>query len=83
MGNRLYTDFREQLGKEIADRLCEVYGGETIYIPNNRTKQLNERNAAICKARQDGRTVSQLVEQFGLSKRMISNILHNKRHGAN
>ena len=58
--------------------LRENYGGDRIYIPSYATIEKQVRNAKIRRYRDDGLSIAELSDEFGLSERMIFNILEKE-----
>jgi Mor family transcriptional regulator len=65
----------ENLGYEVALKLCTVYGGCTLYVPNSKGLKLAERNQRIKSDRLAGAEINQLAINYQLSDRQIFSIL--------
>lgn len=60
-------------------KLLVMFAGETIYFPAAGTpKEKQERNREIIKASENGVSVSELIESYGLSESQIRRILKGK-----
>jgi len=74
-------DFREvaeTIGVESALKLAEVFGGTTLAIPKLSAMKREERDMAIRKAYDAGKTVKTLSRHHNISTRQIANILNRK-----
>ncbi|KUM02921.1 DNA transposition protein [Chromobacterium subtsugae] len=82
LGEARYLALAEVVGVEAADRLCQHYGGDLLYIPRCASALRRLRDYAICEAfdrlsRELGSNaaVSQLAQQHRLTDRRIWDIL--------
>lgn len=67
---------REQLPSAVEAVLREQYPGETvrIYVPRRSLQMRRERDAAI-RAMYNGHNAKMIAHQFGISARMVFNIV--------
>lgn len=69
-------DIAEIIGIESYIKLCQTFGGDTIYIQKYSELQKLERNAEI-KAKYNGYNSSQLAREYDLSERYVRIICSN------
>lgn len=66
------------IGKEPTEKLCEEFGGSSIYIPKKDTWLRSVRNNNILIDNIAGLSLSELRKKYNLSENTIRNILYNK-----
>lgn len=69
-------DIAKIIGIESYIKLCQTFGGDTIYIQKYSELQKLERNAEI-KAKYNGYNSSQLAREYDLSERYVRIICSN------
>jgi Mor family transcriptional regulator len=74
-GDKAFAALSEVIGMNAAQRLCNHFGGEVLYIPAGMKEILRDRDRRIVTAYSSGLTVNQLVAQFNLTARRIWQIL--------
>lgn len=71
-----HRKFAEAIGIEATMRLCEMFGGSTIYIPkNDGVYNTVIRNREIIRRYLLGVKISRLSGQYGLSEQSILRIV--------
>ncbi len=70
----------QTIGMAATLRLCEVYGGRTIHIPQCAATHRVKRDAEIRQLAADGIPHSQIALRFGLTDRQIRNVLAAPHH---
>ncbi len=73
-----HRDIAEFLGIERYINLCEVFGGDNIYIPTKKTLINNIRNQEINKLYNKGISIKELSKKYNLTNSSIRHILKNK-----
>lgn len=71
-----YQKFVEVLGAENTLKLCEVFGGEEVYIPKLDAAYNTVRDAEIARRYKDGESVKSLCGRFGIRRRTLYDILN-------
>lgn len=71
----LFTDLLDLLGETTLRRLCERYGGTSIYIPMTTRLERPLRNRRIWREARLGVPVMQLCSRYHLSERQVRRIL--------
>lgn len=66
-------DLAEIIGIDSYIKLCQIFGGDTVYIQKYSELQKIERNAEI-KAKFNGYNSSQLAREYDLSERYVRTI---------
>lgn len=80
MLNEKQKDIADVIGIEATLKLCEVYGGDPLYIPMNDDVQRVLRDREIRRLYGDcNYKSSYLKKQYGLSGRTIRNIVKEAR----
>lgn len=69
------------LGYSSANKLVEMYGGETFQVPRAATALREFRNQAIRELYAGGHTQFQLARLYGLTERHINTIVSPRRVG--
>ena len=64
------------IGLEATLQLCDVFGGESVYIPRNDRTFAAVRAYIIKKEHQAGMSAKQLARKYGLSVRMAEKIVN-------
>lgn len=54
------------VGHEEAARLCDLFGGETVYVP-----KMNVRDDAYMKALNEGLTNGEIADRLGVTERQV------------
>lgn len=76
---RALNKLKSVVDKDVYLTLLVTFAGETIYFPAAGTpKEKQERNREIIKAKENGVSVSELIESYGLSESQIRRILKGK-----
>lgn len=75
LGAQTFAALAEVVGMPNAQRLCNHFGGERLYIPNLASQYRQERNKNIVKKYNGGSTVRELMREYGLSDRRVWEIL--------
>lgn len=68
------------VGREALEALVKRFGGQEIYIPQERQYAVAVRDRRIWELRQEGKTISTLATEFGLTERWIWAIVRKQRH---
>lgn len=65
------------IGREKADRLCKLYGGDNLWIPKNDggVRQLRDAQIRAMRYGKPPATINALATEFRLTDRQIYNIL--------
>lgn len=80
MLNEKQKDIADVIGVEATLKLCEVYGGDPLYLPKNDDVQRELRDREIRKLYgEQNYKSSYLKKQYGLSGRTIRNIVREAR----
>ena len=74
-GDRAFAALAEVIGTNATRRLCNHFGGESLYIPAGMKEILQDRDRRIVTAYNSGVTIHQLIAQFNLTDRRIWQIL--------
>lgn len=74
-----YQKFAEVLGTEKTLELCEMFGGEEIYIPKPDAAYNAVRDAEIARRYASGESVPSLCRRFGIRRRTLYDILNKDR----
>lgn len=69
-----YQGLVEVVGEEAADKLCRMYGGESLYIPKADTIEAVARRAKII-SEYNGGNIKALAAKYGLTSRRIRQIV--------
>ncbi|MFZ6655643.1 Mor transcription activator family protein [Undibacterium sp. TJN19] len=77
LGAQTFALLAEVVGMSNAQRLCQHFGGERLYIPNLAKQFRDGRNRNIVAKYNNGTTVRELMREHGLSDRQVWNILKN------
>lgn len=64
----------EIIGDEAARKLCEAFGGDTIYVPKVETLDSADRVAEI-RAAYNGSNIKALAERYGLTRMRVYQIV--------
>ncbi|MDP1980496.1 Mor transcription activator family protein [Undibacterium sp.] len=75
LGAQTFAALAEVVGMQSAQRLCNHFGGERLYIPNLAQQYRQERNKNIVTKYNTGSTVRELMREYGLSDRRVWEIL--------
>jgi hypothetical protein len=68
-----------RLGLVAAERLVKAFGGVRLQLPAERDALLAERNAAIAREVDSGRSRTAVAHEFGLSRQAIDKVLDKVR----
>lgn len=71
-----YYSIAEIIGEDAARKLCEVYGGEAIYIPKVESLMAVERLALI-RREYNGRNVAALAKKHNLTERRVQQMVED------
>lgn len=63
------------IGQTAAEKLCAVYGGRTISIPQCDALRRSVRDADICRMATEGTTQTEIARHFEMTDRQVRNIL--------
>ncbi len=74
-GAASYAYLAEVVGENEAKSLCKFFCGESVYIPKLTQHYLQERNKRLVLAYNSGKSIRELMRDFGLSDRRIWEIL--------
>lgn len=77
VGSQSFAYLAEIVGAEKAKVLCQHFGGDDVYIPKMTHMHIRAQHRRIVTAYNKGRSVRELVREFGLSDRHIWRILKN------
>lgn len=72
-----YRAIAEAVGLEGLKKLCDHFGGSSIYIPQRRKLIENRREAAIYRE-YDGTNIKQLAGRYGVSESTVYNIVRDR-----
>lgn len=69
------------IGETAMVALCKEFGGVHIEIPAERTALMEQRNRLICEEVLGGRKVLTTARRYGISPKMVRNILQQRGVG--
>lgn len=72
-----YRVIAQAVGLDGLKKLCDHFGGSSIYIPQRRKLVENRREAAIYRE-YDGSNVKQLAARYGVSESTVYNIVRDR-----
>lgn len=72
-----YRVIAQAVGLEGLKKLCEHFGGSSIYIPQRRKLLENRRESAIYKE-YDGANIKQLAAKYEVSESTVYNIVRDR-----
>ncbi|MBB5017406.1 Mor family transcriptional regulator [Chitinivorax tropicus] len=75
---KLDKDRSEQVGRVIADRMANHWGGQNIYFPMGLTQRTSDRDDQIYREF-TGSNHAELARKYGVSLQWIYKIVKNKR----
>lgn len=75
-----FAEIVKLIGVEAAEKLVEMYGGTTIYVPARASVFANRRNRDIFQTWASGsKTPAQIAREYGLTESHVRNILKAER----
>lgn len=72
-----YQMIAQAVGLEGLKKLCNYFGGSSIYIPQRRQLIANRRETAIYRE-YDGTNIKQLAARYGVSESTVYNIVRDR-----
>lgn len=86
-GNTLYVPSRAHpahplsrlLGQETANLLCSAMSGDRLAVPKTDAVMRQMRAKKIMTRRRNGKSIAELAEEFGLTRRRILQILDEEK----
>jgi Mor family transcriptional regulator len=71
--------FALAIGLDLASRMVRAFGGRSLQLPAERAALIDQRNAAIERGIEAGRSHESLGVEFGLTRQQVGNIAKQAR----
>lgn len=78
MEHTLIEQLKNEIGEGAVEKICNIYGGTTIYIPKIRGLLREEQNEEIKQAHRQGSTCIELAKKYDVSERTIRKVVYGK-----
>ncbi len=75
---RLLDDLGPELGPQVIRIIVDELGGLPVYVPSQRTLEIEARDNAIRKDYKSGYTYDQISTERNLKRREVRRIIHEK-----
>jgi Mor family transcriptional regulator len=70
----------KELDDDLAERLCNHFNGETVYIPNFKQVETFKRNQKIARLVREGKKLYDISREFNVSERWIRKVANNTQY---
>lgn len=80
IAHQLNEDAADQIAIELAEHICQKWGGEPIYIPKGNSIKIARRNKKIL-AEFNGNNHSELCKRYNVSYQWLCQILKRSKTG--
>lgn len=71
-----YYSIAEIIGEEAARRLCEVYGGDTLYLPKPESLDAVDKAERI-RAEYNGSNIKALADKYNLTRMRVYQLVED------